>query len=236
LRSLLSQTQNEEIESTSVEGANAPLPPLDATQTTPLVNSENNDGKVQVPEGGQSILNRQDVLDIAKNNQVKKKRSLSLMNAHVGGWEDGHEDLSEILQGYTSPGRDTFRIHRDLIPLLIMSSAAEMPNRAALQAKQDAYDQVTLQAQIELGKQIAKYEEQRRRMAVEHERCLEALKLENQRMMDEAVRVRNEYANAFMAAKTPTAEEIEIAQSRHHHQILKEQMAKKVKRLKDESA
>ncbi len=73
------------------------------------------------------------------------------MNAHVEGWEDGHEDLSEILQGYRSPGGDTFRIHRDLIPLLLMSAAAEMPNRAALQAKQDAYDQVTLQAQIELG-------------------------------------------------------------------------------------
>jgi hypothetical protein len=73
---LLSQPQNEEIESRSVEGANEPLPPL---------KSENNDGRVQVPERGQSILNRQDVLDIAKNNQVKKKRPRSLMNAHVGG-------------------------------------------------------------------------------------------------------------------------------------------------------
>ncbi len=95
-----------------------------------------------------------------------------------------------------------------------------MPNRAALQAKQDAYDQVTLQAQIEMGKQIAKYEEQRKQMAEEHESCLAALKLENQRMIDEAVRVRREYANAFAVVKTPTVEDIEIAQSRHHYQTL----------------
>ena len=72
-------------------------------------------------------------------------------------------------------------------------------------------------------------------MAEEHESCLAALKLENQRMIDEAVRVRQEYANAFAAVKTPTVEEIETAQSRHHYQTLKEQMAKKEKRLKDES-
>jgi hypothetical protein len=127
------------------------------------------------------------------------------------------------------------RINRDLATLLIMSAAAEMPNRAALQAKQDAYDQVTHQAQAEIGKQVAEYEEQRRRMAAEHERCLEALRQENQRMVDEAIRVRREYTEAFMASKTPTVEEIEASQTRHHYQTLKEQMAKKEQRLKDEN-
>ncbi len=128
------------------------------------------------------------------------------------------------------------RIHRDLATLLFMSEAAEMPNRAVLQAKQDAYDQVTLQAQIELEKQIAQYEEQRKIMAAEHERCLEALKQENQRMIDEATRVRKEYAEAFRVSKTPTVEEVEAAQSRHHYQTMKEQMAEKEKRLNDDSA
>jgi hypothetical protein len=123
-------------------------------------------------------------------------------------WEDGHDELSDLLPGYTSPGGDTMRINLDLATLLIMSAAAEMPNRAALHAKQDAYDQVTFQAQVELGKQVAEYEEQRRRMAAEHERCLEALRQENQRMIDEATRVRKEYTEAFMASKTPTVEEI----------------------------
>jgi hypothetical protein len=90
---------------------------------------------------------------------------------------------------------------------------------------------VTLQAQIELGKQMAEYEEQRKRMAQEHERCLEAMRQENQRMLEEAPRVRQEYSNAFMSSKTPSMEEIEDAQSRHHYQTLKEQMAKKEKRL-----
>ena len=72
-------------------------------------------------------------------------------------------------------------------------------------------------------------------MAAEHESCLEALKQENQRMIDEAVRVRMEYASAFMAAKTPTVEEIESAQSRHHYQTLKDHMAKKEQMLKDEN-
>jgi chromosome segregation ATPase len=117
-----------------------------------------------------------------------------------------------------------------------MSVAAEIPNRAVLQAKQEAYDQVTLQAQIELGKQMAEYEEQRKRMAAEHERCLKALKQENQRMIKEAVRVRQEYANAFMSSKTPSVEEIEEAQSRHHYQTLREKMTTKEKRLIDESA
>ena len=159
-----------------------------------------------------------------------------MTSAHAEVWEEGHENLTEVLQGYTSPGGETFRIHRDLIPLLIMSAAAEMPNRAALQAKQEAYDQVTLQAQLELGKQIAQYEEQCRRMAAEHESCLVALRQENQRMIDEAVRVRLEHTSAFMATKMPTVEEIESAQSRHHYQTLKDHMAKKEQRLKDENA
>ncbi len=71
---------------------------------------------------------------------------------------------------------------------------------------------------------------------MEHERCLEALKQENQRMIDEASRVRKEYADAFMTAKTLTVEEIETAQSCHHYQTLKEEMVKREKRLKDESA
>jgi hypothetical protein len=41
--------------------------------------------------------------------------------------------------------------------------------------------------------------------------------------------------HSCMAANTPTVEEIETAQSRHHYQTLKEQMAKRDKRLKDES-
>ncbi len=52
-------------------------------------------------EGVQSVLNRQDVLDIAITNQVKKKKPLSLMNTPVTGWEDGHDDLSDMLQGHT---------------------------------------------------------------------------------------------------------------------------------------
>ena len=229
------------------------MPSIDATKGIPLVNQEDNKGKEEAPlntslgevsdkrsdrtaEGVQSVLNRQDVLDIAITNQVKKKMPLSLINTPVTGCEDGHDDLSDMLQGYTSPGGETIRINRDLATLLIMSAAAEMPNRAVLQAKQEAYDQVTLQAQIELGKQMAEYEEQRKRMAAEHERCLEALKQENQRMIEEAARVRQEYANAFMSSKTPSVEEIEEAQSCHHHQILKEPMVKKEKRLIDESA
>jgi hypothetical protein len=186
----------------------------------------------EAPERGQSTLNRQDVLDIAKNSQVKRNRPVNVVKSQ---WEDGHDELSDMLQGYTSPGGDTMRINRDLATLLIMSAAAEMPNRAALHAKQDAYDQVTLQAQVELGKQVAEYEEQRRRMAAEHEKCLEALRQENQRMIDEATRVRKEYTEAFMASKTPTVEEIETSQTRHHYQTLKEQMAKKEKRLMDEN-
>jgi hypothetical protein len=170
-------------------------------------------GKEEAPVEAQSVLNKQDVLDIAQNNQVKKKRPLSLTNARVAGWEDGHDDLEEVLNGHTSLGGQTFRIHRDLI-VLIMSAAAEMPNRAALQAKQEVFDQVTILAQIEMGKQIAEYEEQRRKMAAEHERHLDELKKEHQRMIEEAARVRKEYASAFMEAKTPTMDEIESAQSR----------------------
>ena len=62
------------------------------------------------------------------------------------------------------------------------------------------------------------------------------MRQENQRMLEEAARVRQEYANAFMSSKIPSVEEIEEAQSRHHYQTLKEQMAKKEKRLMDESA
>jgi hypothetical protein len=39
-------------------------------------------------------------------------------------------------------------------------------------------------------------------------------------MLEEAARVRQEYASAFMSSKTPSVEEIEEAQSRHHYQTL----------------
>jgi hypothetical protein len=127
------------------------MPSMDAAEGIPLVNQErqqeSSKGKEEGPlstsvvemsnkrsdriaEGVQSVLSRQDVLDIATTNQVKKKRPLSLVNAPVTGWEDGHEDLSDMLQEYTSPGGETIRINRDLATLLIMSAAAEMPNRA----------------------------------------------------------------------------------------------------------
>jgi hypothetical protein len=172
-------------------------------------------------EVAQSVLNRQDVLDIANGNQVKRKRPLSSMNVPGPGWEDDHDDLADTLQGYTSPGRRTIRITRELATLLVMAVAAEVLNRAVLQAKQEAYDQVTLQAQRELSKQMAEYEEQRIRMAAEHERCLEAMKQENQRMIEEATKVRQEYASAFMSLQTPSVEEIQEAQSRYHYQTFK---------------
>ncbi len=154
-------------------------------------------GELPNQTAAQSVLNKQDVLNLAQNNQVKKKRPLSLENAPAGRWEDEHDDLDDVLNGYTSPGGQTFRIHRDLIPLLIMSAAAEMPNRAALQAKQEAYDQVTILAQIEMDKQMAVYEEQRKQMAAEHERHLNELRREHQRKVEESARVREEYETAF---------------------------------------
>jgi hypothetical protein len=95
----------------------------------------------------------------------------------------------ESLDGYTSPG-GTVRIHKSLATLMLIAAAAEIPNKAVLKAKQGSYEQVMKQAEDLLDKQRKAYEEQCAKMAEEHQSCMEKVKKENDRMLEEAIRVR----------------------------------------------
>ncbi len=103
---LLNQKQTEDSGDENLIGVDTNVQSEDATKGTPSVNQEGNKEKEKVPlnaslgavsttqldqtaEVVQSVLNKQDVLDIANSSQVKRKRPISLMNT---------------LQGYTSPG------------------------------------------------------------------------------------------------------------------------------------
>ncbi len=96
------QTQTKVLSDQIVIGVETLMPSLNATKRTPSTKPNHNKGKEealpdtsskevtnersdQTTEGMQSVLNKQDVLNIAKSNQVNKKRPLSLLNAPLTG-------------------------------------------------------------------------------------------------------------------------------------------------------
>jgi hypothetical protein len=87
-----------------------------------------------------------------------------------------------------------------MVRLVFYAVAAELPNKAVLKAKQDAYDQVMRQAEDVLGKQRQAYETQWQKMAREHESCMERMRLENERMLEEATKVRQEYSTLKLSS------------------------------------
>jgi hypothetical protein len=97
-------------------------------------------------------------------------------------------DYGDSLTGYTSP-ESTIRVHKSLATLMLIAAAAELLNKAVLKVKQDFYEQIMRQAEDLLSKQRQAYETQCEKMAQKHQSCMERMRIENERMLEESAKV-----------------------------------------------
>jgi hypothetical protein len=123
---------------------------------------------------------------------------------------------------------------KKLATVVCIAVAAETPNKLLLKARQDAYEQVTTQAKDLLERQRKAYEDQCARMAAEHQRSMERMKAESDKMIEEASKVRQEYAQAFLLEEPPTIKKIQESQAHIYYDSLSEQLEFKTQRLQSD--
>jgi vacuolar-type H+-ATPase subunit H len=162
-----------------------------------------------------AVLTQAIVLDMAANKQIKLRTSILDNTQQQTGLEDIYN--YEELDGYTSPG-GSIRMDKSLATVLFIAVAAETPNKLILKARQEAYELVTQQAKDLLEKQRKSYEDQCAKMNQEHQNCMERMKRENDKMLEEATKVRQEYAQAFLLQEAPSIRKIEESQAHIYYE------------------
>jgi hypothetical protein len=135
-----------------------------------------------------AVLTQKIMMDLAATKQIRLHTSLLHTTQQQAGLAEDAYDYEE-LDGYTSPG-GTIRMDKKLATVVFIAVVAETPNKLLLKARQDAYEQVTTQAKDLLERQRKAYEDQCARMADEHQRSMERMKAESDKMIEEASKVR----------------------------------------------
>jgi hypothetical protein len=179
-----------------------------------------------------TVLTQTIMLDLAATKQIRLHTPLLDQTQQQAGLQEDIYDYDE-LDGYTSPG-GTIRMDKKLATVVFIAVAAETPNKLLLKARQEAYEQVTTQAKDLLERQRKAYEDQCVRMAEEHQRCMERMKAESDKMLEEASKVRQEYAQAFLLEEPPTIRKIEKSQAHIYYDSLSEQLEFKTQRLQND--
>jgi hypothetical protein len=188
--------------------------------------------------GATTIAKRNQVLtqaimsDLAATKQIRLRTSLLGHTQQQAGLEEDVYGYDE-LDGYTSPG-GTIRMDKKLTTVMFIAVAAETPNKLLLKAREEAYELVTTQAKDLLEKQRKAYEDKCARMAEEHQRCMERMKAESDKMLEEASKVRQEYAQAFLLEEPLTIRKIEEFQAHICYDSLSEQLEFKTQRLQND--
>ncbi len=119
---------------------------------------------------------------------------------------------------------------------------AEQPNLVALKAKQDAYDMVIQESEEFLQQQRRDYEAQTARMllahkaqeeqrAREHQRVMDMMQSESDRMLAEASQMRERYARAIASIPEPSFDEITRSQAKLYDEALEIRLQLKVQTM-----
>jgi hypothetical protein len=194
-------------------------PPTTVVQARNVKDESEPDARLVVGAGATTIAKRNQVLtqaimlDLAATKQIRLRTSLLDHTQQQAGLEEDVYNYDE-LDGYTSPG-GTIRIDKKLATVVFIAVAAETPNKQLLKARQEAYEQVTTQA-------------------TEHQRCMDRMKVESEKMLEEASKVRQEYAQAFLLEEPPTIKKIEDSQAHIYYDSLAEQLEFRTQRLQSE--
>ncbi len=130
-------------------------------------------------EREQPILTQQKVMDLIMQQQALPNNTLGSLRAT--SWATKKQDFSDMLSGFRSPTGTTYRVALDLASVLFVSVAAADANRISLMA-QDAEQQ----------KLVAQAEKHREALEKEFTLNLERIREENQKTMDQTIRIREE--------------------------------------------
>ncbi len=135
------------------------------------------DGSVE-GQSSQPVITQQIIRDLI----INQRQTISQTPHSVSeGWEEKKLGYSRLLDGYESPTGNTFRATLELGSLMFAAVAAEGANQRILMAQQDANEKLVKQA-----------ERHREIMEKEFTEGLARVKMENQRTIDETIRIRDE--------------------------------------------
>ncbi len=147
-------------------------------------------------------------------------------HAEGEGWEEKKKSYSRLLDGYESPTGGAFRATLELGSLMFAAVAAESANQISLMAQHDANEKLVKQA-----------ERHREIMEKEFTENLARIKMENQRTIDETIRIRDEFVQ--MCKPTISVEDdylrrIDGSQSPQIMRMRLDVMSNKIARCKNE--
>jgi hypothetical protein len=129
-------------------------------------------------QSSQPVITQQIIRDLI----INQRQTISQPPHSVSeGWEEKKLGYSRLLEGCESPTGNTFRATLELGSLMFAAVAAEGANQRILMAQQDANEKLVKQA-----------ERHREIMEKEFTEGLARVKMENQRTIDETIRIRDE--------------------------------------------
>jgi hypothetical protein len=135
----------------------------------------------QIPqaESEQPILTQQKVMDLIMQQQALSNNTSGSIMAST--WATKKQGFTDMLSGFRSPTGTTYRVALDLASVLFVSVAAADANRMSLMAQNEAQQRLVAQA-----------ERHRETLEKEFTLNLERIKEENQKTLDQTIRIREE--------------------------------------------
>ncbi len=188
------------------------------------------------------VLKSADIMRLVKTKDIKVTRRHNHNLQQQGLEEEGVYELADELDGYLSAGGQSVSVHHTVIELVVSAVQAEQPNLAVLKAKQDAYDTVIQKSEEFLQQERWDYDAQSARMLLahkaqeeqrtrEHQRVMDLMQSESDRMLTEASQMRERYAKAIASVPEPSFDEITRSQNRLYDESLEKRLQLKVQTM-----
>jgi hypothetical protein len=103
-------------------------------------------------------------------------------------WEQKKQCYKEMLSGYESPNGTSINVGVDLTALMFVSAVSESAQMISLMAQREAIDKLMRQA-----------EQHREALEEEFKQNMERMKAEHDRAINEAMKIRDNYARSALA-------------------------------------
>jgi hypothetical protein len=134
-------------------------------------------------EREQPILTQQKVMDLIMQHQALPNNTSEGLAATT--WAAKKQGFKDMLSGFQSPTGTTYRVALDLASVLFVSVAAADANRRSLMAQTEAQQKLVAQA-----------EKHRETLEEEFTLNLKRIREENQKTLDQTVKIREELARS----------------------------------------
>ena len=131
----------------------------------------------------QPILTQQKVMDLIMQQQALPNNTSEGLTATT--WATKKQGFTDMLSGFRSPTGTTYRVALDLASVLFVSVAAADANRRSLMAQSEAQQKL-----------VEQHEKHRERLEEEFTLNLKRIREENQKTLDQTVKIREELAKA----------------------------------------